>query len=183
MHRALPIGTVPQHAVITMHRETQVPMTAVEAHAAAMTVDQAIARTPGLILRHAIAGVTIGVTAAAGATVLIRRAPTAATPHGVIRHAVIPTLAAAAVTRQATIGAHAPTRRAVAGVHRAVEAILLQAEAVAGVTPHRAGAVAEATLLRVGAAVAGAAVAEAVAAVLPAQAGAAVTRLNRLDFV
>lgn len=181
MHRALPIGTVPQHAVITMHRETQVPMTAVEAHAAAMTVDQAIAGTPGLILRHAIAEVTIGVTAAAGATVLIHRAPTAATPHGVIRHAVIPTLAAAAVTRRATIGAHAPTRLAVAGVHGAAGAILLQAEAVAGVTLLRAAAAAEATLLRVGAAAAAAEAA--VAAVLPAQAGAAATRLNRFDFV
>ena len=165
MHHGLPPEPVRQRLATITHRAAVVLMTAVAVRHAPTTVARAIAATRGPIPHHVVAEVTTGAIAAVGATVLIRHAPTAAV----------------AVTRQATTGAHAPTRPAVTAALRA-EAILLQAEAVAGVTLRQAGAAAaEATPLQAEAVAA--AEAAAAAAGLPAQAGAGETSLTNIDFV
>lgn len=181
MRHGLPPEPVRQRLATITHRAAVVLMTAVAVRHAPTTVARAIAATRGPIPHHVVAEVTTGAIAAVGATVLIRHAPTAAIPHGAIRRAAIPARAAVAVTRQATTGAHAPTRPAVTAALRA-EAILLQAEAVAGVTLRQAGAAAaEATPLQAEAVAA--AEAAAAAAGLPAQAGAGETSLTNIDFV
>jgi len=167
-----PHATVPLPNVITTHHAIRAPITGAVVLTGATIGVRAIAVVRGRP-PHAVARAMTG-EVAAGATVPIRHAPTAATLQKAIHRAATPALVVAVVIHRATTRAHALTPLGVTVARAAAEAI-----------PHQAGAtVAEATLLQVEVAVAGvillragvaAAGVVAVVAALPAQAKAAAT--------